>query len=90
MVDRTLFLYQPLVYCSLLIAVNIVVFPKDEVKVMIRLIEVAGRYLHLSTEKPDTKKPETLVNKGSGTLNYKARDGIRTRDPRLGKAILHH
>ena len=22
--------------------------------------------------------------------NKKARDGIRTRDPRLGKAILHH
>ena len=34
------------------------------------------------------KTKGTLVSKDS--LKIRARDGIRTRDPRLGKAILHH
>ena len=40
------------------------------------------------------KFPERSSNKKKKTLDFsrvlQARDGIRTRDPRLGKAILHH
>ena len=40
--------------------------------------------------------PEYKYNKKGSDINQnlknkkEARDGIRTRDPRLGKAILHH
>ena len=41
--------------------------------------------------------PDSLVGPGKDLIHFeetfpikKARDGIRTRDPRLGKAILHH
>ena len=36
------------------------------------------------------KKSRNVINSTFLLLYLRARDGIRTRDPRLGKAILHH
>ena len=42
--------------------------------------------LHLHRKLFSTKKRIPTLD----ILKKRARDGIRTRDPRLGKAILHH
>lgn len=46
--------------------------------------------LQLSTNSLQSKKAEAPRKFKEFQPIEKARDGIRTRDPRLGKAILHH